>query len=179
LKLTDVYNDSKEHWDEDAKRILSVDTEPLIFKNLIEIDESSAHRGTVDHLKRTGKPAIVIAGSGMCNGGRIMDYLKEFLDKETTDVVFVGYQAFGTLGRYIQESAGKPDAKVTINHRQIPLRAKVHTLSGYSAHADQKDLIEFVTGMPSRPKLIRLVHGENHPKEVLKGKLEELGYVVG
>ncbi len=179
LKLTDIYNDSKEHWDEDAKRILSVDSEPLIFKNLIEIDENNEHRGTVDHLKRTGKPAIVIAGSGMCNGGRIMDYLKEFLDKETTDIVFVGYQAFGTLGRYIQESAGKPGAKVTIDHRQIPVKAKVHTLSGYSAHADQKDLLDFVQGMPSRPKLIRLVHGEDHAKEVLKGKLEELGYVVG
>jgi metallo-beta-lactamase family protein len=105
--------------------------------------------------------------------------LKEFLDKETTDIVFVGYQAFGTLGRYIQESAGKPGAKVTIDHRQIPVKAKVHTLSGYSAHADQKDLLDFVQGMPSRPKLIRLVHGEDHAKEVLKGKLEELGFVVG
>jgi len=179
LKLTDVYNDSKEHWSDDAKRVLSLDSQPLVFKNLIEIDESSEHRGTVDYLRRTGKPAIVIAGSGMCNGGRIMGYLKEFLDKETTDVVFVGYQAGGTTGRFIQESAGKQDAFVTIDHRRIPLRAKVHTLSGYSAHADQQDLLQFVMGMPSRPKLIRLVHGEDHAKEVLKGKLEELGFVVG
>jgi metallo-beta-lactamase family protein len=179
LKLTDIYNEMHEFWSDEAQRVLTIDSQPLIFDNLVEIDESGEHRGTVDYLKRTRRPAIVIAGSGMCNGGRIMDYLKEFLDKETTDVVFVGYQAVGTLGRIIQDSSEVEGGTVKIDHQSIPVRAKVHTLSGYSAHADQSDLLKFVQGIPEKPGLIRLVHGEDHAKAVLASKLTELGHHVG
>jgi metallo-beta-lactamase family protein len=105
-----------------------------------------------------------------------MNYLKTFLGNETTDVVFVGYQASGTLGREIQEA--KKGESVFIDRQPITVRARVHTLSGYSAHADQSDLLRFVQGMSEKPTEIRLVHGEETARQTLQGKLEGLGYRV-
>jgi metallo-beta-lactamase family protein len=175
-KLTEVYNRMQQYWGDEAKETLTVDKQPLIFKNLTRIEDGGEHRGMVEHLKRTRKPAVVIAGSGMCNGGRVVDYLKNFLGHESTDILFVGFQASGTVGRAIQES--RRGEQVSIDHQVFTVRAKIHSLSGYSAHADQSDLIRFVQGMVQRPGQIRLVHGEETARRTLQRKLEELGYEV-
>ncbi|MFM8214028.1 MAG: MBL fold metallo-hydrolase RNA specificity domain-containing protein [Pirellula sp.] len=175
IKLTDIYEQMEPYWGQEAREILTVDSQPFVFNNLIEIDRGGESAGNIEYLKRSGKPAIIIAGSGMCAGGRIMDYLRAFLHRPNTDVVFVGYQAVGTTGRAIQDcQEGK--CSVRIDQKEYPVRAKTHTLSGYSAHADQLDLIQFVQGIPKPPKEIRLVHGEEHAKEALQKKLTELGY---
>ena len=177
LKLNEIYDSMQEHWSEEARDVLTVDNQPLVFKNLVEIDASKDHLAVVDYLRRTKKPAVVIAGSGMCTGGRIVDYLREFLGEETTDVLFVGYQSLGTPGRAIQEcSEGKCDVRV--GNQNIHVKAKTYTLTGYSAHADQLDLIKFVENIPVKPREIRLVHGETPAKIVLAEKLTKLGYVV-
>jgi len=175
IKLTDIYEQMEPYWGQEAREILTVDSQPFVFNNLIEIDRGGESAGNIEYLKRSGKPAIIIAGSGMCAGGRIMDYLRAFLHRPNTDVVFVGYQAVGTTGRAIQDcQEGK--CSVRIDQKEYPVRAKTHTLSGYSAHADQLDLIQFIQGIPKPPKEIRLVHGEEHAKEALQKKLTELGY---
>ncbi len=171
-RLTSVYDDMREYWDDEAIRLLSIDNQPLAFKNLFEIDKQSRHQGTIEYLKRQKRPAVVIAGSGMCTGGRVIDWLKHFIGFETTDIVFVGYQAEGTPGRQILDGA----PSVTLEGKTYPIRAKIHKLTGYSAHADQSDLIRFVEGIPTPPREIRLVHGEAGPKEALQKKLQELGY---
>jgi metallo-beta-lactamase family protein len=165
------------YWSEEAREILSVDKQPFVFSNLIEIDHAGESRGNIEYLKRSGRPAIIIAGSGMCSGGRIMDYLKAFLHQPNTDILFVGYQAVGTTGRAIQEcNQGK--CSVRIDQREYPVRAKTHTLSGYSAHADQSDLLAYVQAITNKPQEIRLVHGEESAKQTLKEKLQSLGYQV-
>jgi metallo-beta-lactamase family protein len=177
IKLTDIYEQMQPYWSEEAREILSVDKQPFVFSNLIEIDHAGESRGNVEYLKRSGRPAIIIAGSGMCSGGRIMDYLKTFLHQPNTDILFVGYQAVGTTGRAIQEcNQGK--CSVRIDQREYPVRAKTHTLSGYSAHADQSDLLAYVQAIPNKPQEIRLVHGEESAKQTLKEKLQSLGYQV-
>jgi metallo-beta-lactamase family protein len=177
IKLTDIYEQMQPYWSEEAREILSVDKQPFVFSNLIEIDHAGESRGNVEYLKRSGRPAIIIAGSGMCSGGRIMDYLKAFLHQPNTDILFVGYQAVGTTGRAIQEcNQGK--CSVRIDQREYPVRAKTHTLSGYSAHADQSDLLAYVQAIPNKPQEIRLVHGEESAKQTLKEKLQSLGYQV-
>ncbi|MFN7734525.1 MAG: MBL fold metallo-hydrolase [Pirellula sp.] len=177
LKLTEIYEQMSAYWSEEAREVLTVDNQPFVFSNLIEIDQGGESRGTIEYLKRSGKPAIVIAGSGMCTGGRIMDYLRAFIGRPNTDIVFVGYQAAGTTGRYIQDcQEGK--CSVKIDHQEYHVRAKTHTLTGYSAHADQADLIKFVQGIPNKPREIRLVHGEDQAKAVLAEKLKALGYTV-
>jgi metallo-beta-lactamase family protein len=177
IKLTDIYEQLKEFWDDEAYEILSVDNQPLVFKNLVEIDRGGDHRETLNYLHKSGKPAIIIAGSGMCTGGRVVNYLKAFLGRESTDVLFVGYQGAGTPGRKIQESE-RGKGKVWLDHEEIEVKAKTYTISGYSAHADQSDLIKFVQGIATKPKEIRLVHGEQPAKQALGEKLQSLGYVV-
>jgi metallo-beta-lactamase family protein len=176
LKLTDIYEQLYEFWDDEAKQVMKVDRQPLVFRNLVEIDSGSDHRETLKYLHRSGKPAIIIAGSGMCTGGRVVNYLKAFLGKETTDVLFVGFQALGTPGRAIQEC--KPGGKVWLDHEEIEVKAKTFTMSSYSAHADQNDLVRFVQDIPVKPREIRLVHGEQNAKTALAEKLRSLGYEV-
>ena len=106
-------------------------------------------------------PAIIIAGSGMCTGGRIVDHLKNGLDNPANDVFFVGYQAKGTPGRAIMEG-------------KTPSRAGIHTLTGYSAHADQNSLVAWVKSMPEPPGDIRLVHGDPEAQKALALKLRHV-----
>lgn len=172
-RFTEIYNDLREYWDDEAKQVLTYDDQPLVFNNLVQIDGHSEHLDTVQYLKDSKLPAIVIAASGMCAGGRVVNYLKEFIGDPTTDILFVGYQAIGTPGRYIQDSDW-----VRLDGERYDIKANVHKLSGYSAHADQSDLLRFVEGMAERPKAIRLVHGEERPQAVLTAELEKRGYTV-
>lgn len=172
-RFTEIYKTLQPYWDDEAQRVLKIDDSPLVFENLVDIENHAEHRDTIEYLKSSELPAIVIAASGMCTGGRVVNYLKEFLGDPRTDVVFVGYQAEGTTGRAIQDGES-----VKIDGHEYAVRAQTHQLSGYSAHADQSDLLRFVEGMESRPKRIRLVHGEKHAKTVLGQELRSRGYDV-
>jgi metallo-beta-lactamase family protein len=172
-RFTELYDSMREYWDEEAQHVLTYDDQPLVFENLVNIEDHHQHRDTIEYLKEKKLPAIVIAASGMCAGGRVVNYLKEFLGDPTTDVIFVGYQAIGTPGRYIQDTEW-----VKLDGHRYDVKAATHQLSGYSAHADQSDLLRFVEGMSERPKAIRLVHGEDDAKAALKKALEDRGYNV-
>lgn len=172
-RFTELYNDLQKYWDEEAQQVLTWDDQPLVFENLVQIGSHFEHKDTIEYIKESDLPAIVIAASGMCSGGRVVNYLKEFLGDRKTDIVFVGYQAEGTPGRYIQDSDW-----VRLDGNRYDIKAETHQLSGYSAHADQSDLLRFVEGMQEPPKAIRLVHGETNAKRVLQEELEKRGYNV-
>ncbi len=172
-RYTEIYEDLREYWSDEAKQILTYDSQPLVFDNLFTISEGEEHRDCVDMLKETKRPAIVIAAGGMCAGGRVVNYLKAFIGDPTTDIVFMGYQAVGTPGRYIQETDW-----VKLDGHRYDIRAAVHVLDSYSAHADQGDLLQFVEGMKERPQAIRLVHGEELAKAALTRELLQRGYTV-
>jgi metallo-beta-lactamase family protein len=150
LKLTNLYSDLEAFWDKEAKDLKAQGDHPIDFKNLYAVAKYRDHRQLMD-IKG---PAVIIAGSGMCTGGRIVDHLKNGMDDPANDIFFVGYQAKGTLGRRIIE-------------KKVPVRAAIHTLTGYSAHADQTMLVNWVRSMPSPPKEIRLVHGEDKARWAL------------
>lgn len=172
-RFTEIYDDMREYWDDEAKHVLTYDEQPLVFNNLVQVDDHREHRDTIQYLQDSQLPAVVIAASGMCAGGRVVNYLKAFLGDPNSDVVFVGFQAAGTPGRYIQDTDW-----VKLDGKRYDIKARVHQLSGYSAHADQSDLIRFVEGMTERPKAIRLVHGENDAKKALSEELAKRGYNV-
>ncbi|ETJ48429.1 MBL fold metallo-hydrolase RNA specificity domain-containing protein [Pseudoalteromonas agarivorans] len=171
--FTEQYIKFKHLWDAEAKRKVSKGRHPLDFENLTTIDTHSEHIAIINYLASRQTPAIILAASGMCSGGRIVNYLERFLPDKTTDVLFVGYQGRGTLGRDVQKY-GPRNGYVFINDTRITINAQVHTISGYSAHADQNGLVKFVTGMRKKPSHIKIVHGDVDAKHTLASKYKEV-----
>jgi len=171
--FTEQYIKFKHLWDAEAKRKVAKGRHPLDFENLTTVDTHSEHITIINYLASRQTPAIILAASGMCSGGRIVNYLERFLGDKTTDVLFVGYQGRGTLGRDIQKY-GPRNGYVFINDTRITINAQVHTISGYSAHADQNGLVKFVTGMRKKPSHIKIVHGDEDAKAALASKYKEV-----
>ena len=111
-------------------------------------------------INRIRSGAIVIAGSGMCNGGRIVHHLKHNLDRPETQVLITGYQARGSLGRRLVNG----EDSVRIHGQTVRVRASVHTVGGLSAHGDQEDMARWYESMKNRPP-VYLVHGEPDSQE--------------
>src|SRR5690554_589816 len=172
-KFTQVYRQLKPYWDKEAQRRLQAGRHPLNFDNLYTVNSHQEHEATVAYLAKTGRPAVVIAASGMCAGGRIVNYLKAMLGDEHHQVLFVGYQSSGTPGRKIQKY-GPSGGYVDLDGERYTIKAGVDTITGYSAHADQKDLVNFIKRMRYWPIEIRLVHGQEEAKQALKAKIEGL-----
>lgn len=154
LEITKLYSSLEEFWDKEARNLKAKGDHPFDFKGLYAVNRYQDHK----KLLNINGPAIIIAGSGMCSGGRIVDHLKHGLDDPRNDIFFVGYQAKGTPGRKMIE-------------KKIPVKARIHTLTAYSAHADQRMLVEWVRAMPEPPKEIRLVHGEDEARRTLALRL--------
>ena len=172
-KFTTCYRKLRPFWDKEAKAKVKAGRHPLAFEQIVTIDDHETHLQTVAYLSKTKRPAIVIAASGMCTGGRVVNYLKALISGERNDILFVGYQAKGTAGRDIQRYADS-NGYVELDGERYTIKARVHTLTGYSAHADQHDLINFVKRMRVKPKEIRIVHGDEEAKQRLKEKFEWL-----
>lgn len=170
--FTQSYSELRALWDAEAHSRVRAGRHPLSFEQLITVDSHDDHVRLVNHFRSTARPAIVIAASGMCAGGRIVNYLKALLPDPRTDVVFVGYQAAGTPGRDIQRY-GPKGGYVMLDGERVDIRAGVHTLSGYSAHADQQDLLRFVKGIRKGPRSVRIVHGDSQAKAVFAGLVRE------
>lgn len=114
-------------------------------------------------------PCLILAGSGMCTAGRILHHLKHSLWKPETHVLIVGYQSYGSLGRRLVEG----EKTVSIFGEKIAVKAQIHTLGGFSAHAGQKDLLAWFDALaPSRPRVV-LTHGENEPRETLAKLIQQ------
>lgn len=171
-KVTNTYRQFKKLWGAEAKERLEHHRHPLAFDQCITVESHTDHLKLVNRLASTAEAAIVVATSGMCEGGRVVNYLEALLPDKRNDVLFAGYQAEGTLGRRIQDGADS----VLIEGKRVKVKAQVHTMSGYSAHADMNDLIQFVTAIPTPPKEVHLIHGEEDSKKALYQQLINLGY---
>jgi metallo-beta-lactamase family protein len=165
-RITQVYRAFNDLWDTEATQRIDDGRRPLQFEQLIKIDSHAQHLQVVNYLASTGRPAIVIAGHGMCAGGRIVNYLKAMLGDSRHNVLFVGFQAKGTPGAALQ-AHGPKGGYVELDRERYVVRADITTIGGYSAHADQQGLVEFVTSMDDWPSELRLVHGEAKAKKVL------------
>ena len=113
----------------------------------------------------------MIAASGMCSGCRIVNYLKALIADPRTDILFVDYQAKGTIGWKIQKY-GPQNGYVQMDNKRYTIAAGVETISGYSAHAGQDNLLRFIKGILKKPSLIRLLHGEPHAQAALQEKID-------
>ncbi|WP_133013321.1 MBL fold metallo-hydrolase RNA specificity domain-containing protein [Marinomonas flavescens] len=172
-KFTAVYKSLKHYWDKEAKVRLNAGRHPLSFEQVTTINSHENHLQTVDYLKRQTRPAIVIAASGMCAGGRMVNYLKALLGDARNDALFVGYQAAGTPGRDILRYHDKTNGYATFDGVKYPIKANVKQISGYSAHAGQSDLLNFIKRMRVKPQKIHIVHGDEQAKATLKTQLKQ------
>ena len=164
IKATEIFRKNKKYYDEEAKAIVDKGYDPFDMPNL-KFTEST--RESIAINEKPGS-AIVIAGSGMCTAGRIKHHLKHNLWRQGASIVIVGFQAQGTTGRKIVEGA----KQVKIFRETVAVRAKVFTIGGFSAHADQNDLLEWVGHFESNPHIF-VVHGEASASEALAKKIHE------
>jgi len=151
LRVTKVYAKHTELYDEEALNRLEAGDQIFSFPLLFSAPTVAASR----HIERLRPPYIVIAGSGMVTGGRIVEHLKRHLSDPHTWVAFVWYQGEGTPGRAILER----QPKVHLDHRTVPNRAKIFRLEAFSAHADQKELLKWLDTLRA-PKRLFITHGE-------------------
>jgi metallo-beta-lactamase family protein len=163
-KVVDVYDQHRELFDDEAKRVWRERPNPFTLPNL-RISESQEDSMAINHIE---SGAIVIAGSGMANAGRILHHMRHRLHRRQTHMVFVGYQAEGTLGRRIVDGA----KWVRIHGRDIRVNAQRHTVGGLSAHTDQRGLLDWYGQFATRPS-VALVHGEDKAREALAGEIGE------
>jgi len=164
IEASKVYWEYTHLYDEEATRLRIENGGMPLLPNLVlsrDTEESMA-------INRIRSGAVVIAGSGMCNGGRIIHHLKHNLDRAETQVLIVGYQARGSLGRRLVEG----EKSVRIYGREIPVNATVHTVGGLSAHGDQDDMARWYEHMENSPP-VYLVHGEVDSQLAFRDYLSE------
>ena len=165
ISATEVFEDNMELFDEETRNLIKSGDNPLEFPGLkfTKTPEESKE------LNESDESAIIISASGMCEVGRIKHHLKHNLWNPKNTILFVGYQAPGTLGRKIVDG----EKKVKIFGEEIAVNARIEYIEGYSGHADQEWLLNFIYSFKSKPKHIFLVHGEPEGQIVLKDKIIE------
>lgn len=161
-KSTEIFKQYPDFYDEDAKRLLAKGDDPFAFAGLHIIEDAEESKRLISK-----RGIVLMAGSGMCTGGRIMHHLKNNIENSKTHIVFVGYQVQGTLGRKIVDG----EKTVRIFGRSYQNNSHIHTLGGFSAHADQNDLMYWLGGFGHTPKQIFLVHGEETVAEGFADKV--------
>lgn len=166
---TEVFRKNAQVFDEETKKYILNGNNPLDFKNLkfTRTTEESQYLNMDQH------PKVIISASGMCEAGRIRHHLKHNLWNPKSSIVFVGYQAEGTLGRMLVEGADS----VMLFGEEIHVNAEIYNLEGFSGHADRDGLLSWLSGFREKPSEIFLVHGEAESKlEFAKIIKQELGY---
>ena len=150
-KATEVFRQYPSFYDEDARRLLDKGDDPFTFPGLHEIETAEESKRLIEK-----RGVVIIAGSGMCTGGRILHHIRNNIASPKTHIVFAGYQVEGTLGRQIVDGA----TKIRVFGEEFEVNAKVDTLGGFSAHGDQRDLRYWLRSFGHSPRTIFVTHGE-------------------
>jgi len=177
-EATSIYRDHTEYYDEETRKIFEAGDTPLDYAGqriVRTVEESRA-------IARAPRPYMIIASNGMLTGGRVLGHLRELIGDPRAVILFVGYQGEGTLGRRIQEGA----KTVHLDGAARDVRCQVRSVSGFSAHADEPELLDWLAGfaagkragVPGFPRRVFLVHGDPGPQAELTPKVAALGFDV-
>jgi metallo-beta-lactamase family protein len=151
--ITKVFQKHRELYDEEMTEHVRNNESPFKFPEL-KITGTSDESKAINHIKG---PVIIIAGSGMCTGGRIKHHLVNNITNPRNTVMFIGYQAVGTLGRRIVNG----EKEVRIHGREYPVNARIAKINGFSAHADKEELFNWLSKLKNPPRKLFIVHGES------------------
>jgi len=164
IRATRVYNKHIAQLSKKCQEFEANDGTVFDFENL----EFTTTPRLSKKINDINEKAIIISGSGMCNGGRILHHFKHRLWNKRNAVIFVGYQVQGTLGRQIVEGA----ESIELYNEKIIVNASIHTINGFSAHADQSELLEWMDAF-ERLENIYLIHGEEEKQRIFKSAIKE------
>jgi metallo-beta-lactamase family protein len=178
MRASEVYRRHPEFYDAETKALLDSGETPLDYPDqhiVRRVDESKA-------IATADRPYMIVASNGMLTGGRVVAHLRNLIDDPAATILFVGYQGEGTLGAHLQ--AGATTVKVDGQVRQV--RCRVRSISGFSAHADESELLDWLAnfkkdhqaGTAGYPKAVFLVHGDPEAQVAIQPKVEALGFRV-
>ena len=175
-KASDVYRRHMEYYDDETRALLHTEGSPLDYPN--QTITNSIHQSQA--IERAARPYMIVASNGMLTGGRVVGHLRNLIDDPGATILFVGYQGQGTLGAHLQ--AGAKTVKLDGVVRQV--RCAVRSISGFSAHADEPELLAWLSnfaagksrGEPGYPRRVFLVHGDPEAQMALEPKVRALGF---
>lgn len=167
---SDIYHRYPGTYDEETFALLQAGETPLDFPGQVVVTDAEASRAIL-HKPR---PMMIVASSGMLTGGRVVNHLRELIDDPSAMLLFVGYQGEGTLGAHLQAGA----RSVRLDGEERAVRCQVRSISGFSAHADESELLDWVAHFadaPRKPQVVFLVHGDPEAAEAIDPKVQALG----
>jgi metallo-beta-lactamase family protein len=177
-KASDIYRRHPEDYDEETAKLLASGATPLDYPNQTitnHVEDSNA-------IARSPRPYMIVASNGMLTGGRVVGHLRNVIGDPTATILFVGYQGVGTLGSHLQAGA----KSVKLDGQAHEVRCRIRSISGFSAHADESELLDWVgnfgkgrkAGAPGFPRRVFLVHGDPDAQQALAPKVQALGFDV-
>ena len=177
-KASDIYRRHPEDYDAETAKLLRDGESPLDYPNQIVTNAVADSRA----IERAPRPYMIVASNGMLTGGRVVGHLRNLIDDPNATILFVGYQGEGTLGAHLQ--AGAREVKLDGQVREV--HCQVRSISGFSAHADEHELLEWLghfaagkrPGDPGYPRRVFLVHGDPEAQVVLEPKVRDLGFAT-
>ncbi len=165
-KATEIFKGNSQVFDAETRQFMMEGNNPLNFQNLKFVQSQQESKNINEDMS----PKIIISASGMCEAGRIKHHLKHNLWREESSIVFVGYQAEHTLGRRIKDG----EKMVKIFAEEIAVQAEIHSIDGFSGHADKDGLLKWLKGFTKQPEKIFIVHGERGSKEAFLEEVSDL-----
>lgn len=165
IKVTEIFKDYPSVYDQDMSRLLEMNRSPFRLPGL-KMTETVEDSKAINELS---SPVIIIAGSGMCTGGRIKHHLVNNISRPESTILFIGYQARGTLGRRIVE--GNKEVRILGQPRRV--RARIEQMDGFSAHADRDELMKWLSAFKTPPRQVFVTHGESEVTEKFCGYIKE------
>jgi metallo-beta-lactamase family protein len=175
-KATDIYRRHAELFDEQTQAILRGGGTPLDYPKQIVTRKATESKA----IEKAARPYMIVASNGMLTGGRVVGHLRNLIDDPDATILFVGYQGEGTLGSHLQRGA----TQVKLDGQIREVRCSTRSISGFSAHADESELLDWLRGFAPdsesgevrHPRRVFLVHGDPEAQDVLEPKVRALGF---
>ena len=177
-KASDLYRKYSDYYDEETAKLLHSGATPLDYPNQIITNDVKASQA----IERAPRPYMIVASNGMLTGGRVVGHLRNLIGDPAATILFVGYQGEGTLGAHLQAGA----TTVKLDGQERPVRCRIRSISGFSAHADEGELLEWLgrfaagrhPGDAGYPRKVFLVHGDPEAQIAMEPKVRDLGFAT-